>query len=172
MSVNNQPNMWIQASQQPNQQLPPQPPGFAPNFGVFPPQGPNWNQPVAPMQPPQQPNSSNQMAGSNWRFVNSPDEVLPVEVPMNGAIGIFVNNNLSEIYLKRWNKQGGIDTITYHIEQPEPTITITEQRETFPEFTQIMTRMDEMMDLLSSINQTSGNSNKRTSTKKEVTSNE
>lgn len=156
--MNNRPNIWLQQGGQVSQ---PSVPTFAPNYGMFPaPTQPfNWNQPVLnSQQNVQQPvtqNSNMNATGSNWRFVNNPDEVLPAEVPMNGAFGVFVANDLSHIYLKYWNKQGGIDTAVYSFEKPEPEISVKEVRETFPEFNQIMTRLDDLFALLSNPQPTS-----------------
>lgn len=155
----NQPNIWVQ---QPPQM--PQPSTFTPN----------WNQPVIPPSLQQQPQNPNAV-GMNWRFVNSPDEVLPAEIPMNGAIGVFVASDLSAVYLKQWNRQGGIDTVVYQVQKPELPVDITKQRETSPEFQQIMVRMDEMMDLLDTMRQPQPSSNtsaKKTSQKKEVETND
>ena len=48
------------------------------------------------------------------RMINAIEEIRADEIPMDGSIGIFVKNNMSELYAKSWNSiTGGIDTIKY-----------------------------------------------------------
>ena len=167
--MDNQTGLWAQ-----QRGIPVQQPFIPNNYGMGSPQTQvtptmPWNTPIMQPSLPNQPNVINS-GGTNWRFVNGPDDVLPVEIPMNGAIGVFVDNNLSYVYLKKWNKQGGIDTDVYALVPKEPIINVEKEREVSPEFTQIMSRMDEIMEILQP--QSSGNSSTKKIPKKEVTSNE
>ena len=48
------------------------------------------------------------------RMVNSQNDIRVEEIPMDGTVGIFPANNMSEIYAKSWNsKTGSIDTVIY-----------------------------------------------------------
>lgn len=53
------------------------------------------------------------------KMVVKEDEITPREVPMDGTIGFFPSQDLSCIYAKAWNKQGGITTVRYVPEQPQ-----------------------------------------------------
>lgn len=46
-------------------------------------------------------------------IVSNLDEIKPGEIPMDGGIGMFILNDLSEICIKRWNSDGKIDTRKY-----------------------------------------------------------
>lgn len=51
------------------------------------------------------------------RLVNSVDEITPQEVPMDGSVSLFPQNDYSAIYAKTWTKDGTIATVKY---VPEP----------------------------------------------------
>lgn len=51
------------------------------------------------------------------RMVDSPADIRPNEVPMDGAPGIFPLNDFSGIVMKSWNSDGTISTVVY---QPVP----------------------------------------------------
>lgn len=55
----------------------------------------------------------------NGRMVNSIEEITANDVPMNVPYSIFPKNDLSQIYIKSWNANGTIQTITYAPIQPE-----------------------------------------------------
>ena len=52
------------------------------------------------------------------RMVNGVDEITPQEVPMDGSVGLFPQNDYSCIYAKQWTKDGNIQTVRYVPEQP------------------------------------------------------
>lgn len=88
------------------------------NAGTMIPQTPNWNMPtgqVAYYPQPQQTSRPTQSitSGMPGRVVNSQDEIMPQEVPMNGMVSIFPKADFSEIYAKCWNSNGTIDTKVY-----------------------------------------------------------
>lgn len=47
------------------------------------------------------------------RMINSSEEIMPNEVPMDGSVGLFYKNDLSCIYSKSWNSDGTIRTIKF-----------------------------------------------------------
>lgn len=51
------------------------------------------------------------------RVINNINEVSPQEVPPDGSLAIFVMNDFSAVYTKRWTKDGTIDTKPYVLEQ-------------------------------------------------------
>lgn len=63
----------------------------------------------------QQPQQQVQRIASPYcRMINSVEEIRADEIPMDGSVGIFVKNNMNELYAKSWNSiTGGIDTIRY-----------------------------------------------------------
>lgn len=47
------------------------------------------------------------------RIIQQLNEITPQEVPMDGSVSLFPQNDYSCIYAKAWNSQGGIDTVKY-----------------------------------------------------------
>lgn len=53
------------------------------------------------------------------RLVASADEIMPQEVPMDGSVSLFPQNDYSCIYAKTWTKEGTIATVRFIPEQPQ-----------------------------------------------------
>lgn len=51
------------------------------------------------------------------RFIESPDQITPREVPMDGSIAYFPTKDLQTIFAKMWNQNGTIDTAVYVLQQ-------------------------------------------------------
>ena len=47
------------------------------------------------------------------------EEILPQEVPMDGSVSLFPQNDYSCIYAKTWTKEGTIATMKFVPEQPQ-----------------------------------------------------
>lgn len=47
------------------------------------------------------------------RMITRPEEITVNEIPMDGNVALFPKNDLSEIYLKRWNGNGSITTLKF-----------------------------------------------------------
>lgn len=47
------------------------------------------------------------------RYINHIEEVMPREVPMDGRAALFPTQNLEEIFLKAWDRNGTIKTFHY-----------------------------------------------------------
>lgn len=73
----------------------------------------NQSQPVAPSA--QQDNSR----APSVRIVKSPDEIRPDEIPTNGDIGLFVQEDLNVIYGKRWTNNGVVDNLRFVLEKDD-----------------------------------------------------
>lgn len=58
--------------------------------------------------------------GLQGRMVAQVEEITPQEVPMDGSVGLFPQNDYSCIYAKQWTKDGNIQTVRYVPEQPTP----------------------------------------------------
>lgn len=59
---------------------------------------------------------------SSVRVVKSPDEIKPNEIPSDGSISLFVNDDLGIIYGKRWTNNGTVDNmrfVKYDAEEPQ-----------------------------------------------------
>lgn len=52
-------------------------------------------------------------------IISDPKEIKPGDVPMDGSIGMFIQNDLSAIYVKQWNSEGAINTKKYIIDPSE-----------------------------------------------------
>lgn len=61
--------------------------------------------------------------GLQGRFVTNGEEITPQEVPMDGSVGLFPQNDYSCIYAKQWTKDGNIQTVRYVPEQVTPVQT-------------------------------------------------
>lgn len=58
------------------------------------------------------------------KFVSSVSEIKPNDVPMDGSMGIFPQQDGSCIYARAWGNDGTISTVRYVPEtQPEPVDT-------------------------------------------------
>lgn len=58
--------------------------------------------------------------GLQGRMIAQVEEITPQEVPMDGSVGLFPQNDYSCIYAKQWTKDGNIQTVRYVPEQPTP----------------------------------------------------
>lgn len=59
------------------------------------------------------------------RLVANADEITPQEVPMDGSVSLFPQQDYSCIYAKTWTKEGTIATMKFVPEQPQAA---TEQK--------------------------------------------
>lgn len=82
------------------------------------------------------------------RMINSIEEVMPNEVPMDGNISLFVKNDYSSIYAKAWNSDGTITTVRFVRED-------NSERKDEP-FAKIMERLDNIEKSINK-NQNRGN---------------
>lgn len=53
------------------------------------------------------------------RLVANADEITPQEVPMDGSVSLFPQNDYSCIYAKTWTKEGTIATVKFVPENPQ-----------------------------------------------------
>lgn len=108
---------------------------------------------VEQMQMYQQPMQQQQMIRRNnspyCRMINAIEEIRADEIPMDGSIGIFVKNNMSELYAKSWNSMtGGIDTIKYIPAIDDKEIKEDTQSDLKKEFENFKNKMLERFDKL------------------------
>lgn len=83
------------------------------------------------------------------RLVNNLDEITPQEVPMDGSVSLFPQQDYSAIYAKTWTKDGTIATVKFVPEQPqmEPQKSPLEER-----LDRIDQRFDKLEKMLSNRN--------------------
>ena len=87
------------------------------------------------------------------RLISALEEVVPNEVPMDGSVGVFPMKDFSTIYLKAWNSDGTIKTLTY----------VPKTEEQIPVITN-----DQIMDRLEKIEKLLDNRNRQLNQKKEL----
>lgn len=135
----------------------PQPYTFQPNPQPFQPQQPGFGQnsafqqPAQPMQPqmPQMPTQTFVPQGQNrssftGRYVNSIDEVVLSEIPMDGTPAIFPTKDAQAIYLKVWNQNGNLLTARYVLDPVQPD----QQTPTQPPMDDILERLNKLESAL------------------------
>ena len=100
------------------------------------------------------------------RLVNNLDEITPQEVPMDGSVSLFPQNDYSAIYAKTWTKDGTIATVKFIPEQPqmEPQKSPLEER-----LDHIDQRFDKLEKMLSNRNKSKKPYNKINQAKEEQT---
>ena len=76
------------------------------------------------------------------RSVISADEITPQEVPMDGSVSLFPQQDYSCIYAKTWTKEGTIATLKFVPEQPQAA---TEQKSPLEER---LDRIDQRLEAL------------------------
>lgn len=83
------------------------------------------------------------------RVINNSDEITPQEVPMDGSVSLFPQQDYSCIYAKTWTKEGTIATMKFVPEQPqmEPQKSPIEER-----LDKIDQRFDRLEKMLSNRN--------------------
>ena len=123
--------------------------GFTPMPGTsYAPQNGNYVTQSQTYQNPyvQQPSRFQSIPG---RLVNNLDEITPQEVPMDGSVSLFPQNDYSAIYAKTWTKDGTIATVKFVPEQPqmEPQKSPLEER-----LDRIDQRFDKLEKMLSNRN--------------------
>lgn len=111
-----------------------------------------------------------QPQGLAGRFVDDVSTVTANEVALDGSPSVFVKKDLSEVYLKRWNQNGLIDTVVYKIQAEDPLIQLNKE-ETTPSIEDTLNKLFEpFQQRLSSIEDKLNKALavKKPSTKKEV----
>lgn len=111
-------------------------------------------------------NQPNRFQSIPGRLVNNLDEITPQEVPMDGSVSLFPQNDYSAIYAKTWTKDGTIATVKFVPEQPqmEPQKSPLEER-----LDRIDQRFDKLEKMLSNRNKPKKPYNKPHQVKEEQT---
>lgn len=52
-----------------------------------------------------------------FKFINSPDDIVPGDVPMDGSMAFFVMNDNSGIFGKCWDQSGRLQTVRFSREE-------------------------------------------------------
>lgn len=99
----------------------------------------NTNSYMQQMNSPQQ----RSIGLSSGRMIQTEEEIIPNEIPMDGNLGVFVQNDLKQIFLKTWGGDGVIRTNRYVlVDENAPA-----KDETSP-FDLIMKRLDDIENFL------------------------
>lgn len=119
--------------------------GFTPMPGTsYAPQNGNYVTQSQTYQNPyiQQPSRFHSIPG---RLVNNLDEITPQEVPMDGSVSLFPQNDYSAIYAKTWAKDGTIATVKFIPEQPQITPQKSPIEERLDKIDQRFDRLEKML---------------------------
>lgn len=106
-----------------------------------------------------------QQRGLNGMIVQSIDNITADSVPMDGSIAVFPKQDLSEIYVKNWNADGTIRTLTFKpVLQDESKETAETDisailDEKFSELTNKLNRLENSINKLKSRNYRKENDN-------------
>lgn len=101
------------------------------------------------------------------RQVANADEITPQEVPMDGSVSLFPQQDYSCIYAKTWTKEGTIATLKFVPEQPQAA---TEQKSPLEErLDRIDQRFDKLEKMLSNRSKSRKPYNKINQVKEEQT---
>lgn len=82
--------------------------------------GQNKSQPIQNQNEQQPLTPQNQQTNnvvSSIRVVKSSDDIKPNEIPANGDISLFLQDDLSVIYGKRWVNDGSVDNMRFVLEK-------------------------------------------------------
>lgn len=142
----------------------PQSYGYSP-YANMPPRFAPTVQPIQAPQPVQQP-VMQQPAGLSGRFVQSAEQVVANDVPMDGSVAVFPKQDMSEIYAKQWNSDGTIQTVVYRPVTTEQPKAADPAQDKF-NYDAIMGRLDELSGKIDQIGK-SMTGTRTVSRKKEV----
>lgn len=56
------------------------------------------------------------------RVITSPDDIKVDQIPMNDKISLFIQDDMSIIYGKRWTNNGTIENLRFVLEKPEQEV--------------------------------------------------
>ena len=87
-------------------------------------------------------NHNNRFQSIPGRLVNNLDEITPQEVPMDGSVSLFPQNDYSAIYAKTWTKDGTIATVKY---VPQHSMSYNEYRKAKRHYTETKSPSDKQM---------------------------
>lgn len=98
------------------------------------------------LQQPQQ-----QAVYLNGRMVDSVDNIVASDVPMDGTFAIFPKRDMSEVFLKYWTGEGKIATIVFRpVTETHPSVLSYDQQKTqFDEFIASIGGISDKVDNLS-----------------------
>ena len=133
--------------------------GYPTNYQPYYNSYPNYNQ---NMQPTQQATPTLQSMTQNvapvvGRWVDSPSEIAPRDIPMDGTIAIFPSRREDKIYAKAWGADGSITTMTF-----EPVKEDRQPEKSIGEFDQIMEKLSKIEESLKSNTSTAKRMSKET----------
>lgn len=110
---------------------------------------PQFQQPM--MQPQQQmPVQGMPQRMINGRMISDTKEIIPNEIPMDGSVTLFMLDDKSKIFSKRWNENGVVENEVYERVLAEDSMNTTncEEKTNYGAFdkltSMILARIDEL----------------------------
>lgn len=94
------------------------------------------------------------------KVVQTLEAITANDVPMDGSVAFFPKQDLSEIYIKSWNADGTIRTMTF--KPVTENVDITSGAKTEENINGIMERFDSIENKLSEIEQVLGSTSAKT----------
>ena len=106
---------------------------------------------LSQLQMMQQNMQPQQFTGLNGRVVDSVDNIMASDVPMDGNFAIFPKRDMSEISVKYWTGEGKIATIVFKpISEPSAGISsMAAEKLGFDEFLAVLETLNSKVDTLS-----------------------
>lgn len=104
---------------------------------------PQNNQNNQPVQQPQQTESMDPAV----RIIKSPDEIKADEIPMNGSLRLFLQEDMKVIHGKHWTNNGVIENIRFVREdEPEKEVKNPVVTDSFIDMNDLVMRISQMVD--------------------------
>ena len=94
---------------------------------------------------PHQNQQLNRFQSIPGRLVSNLDEITPQEVPMDGSVSLFPQQDYSAIYAKTWTKDGTIATVKFVPEQPQAAPQKSPIEERLDKIDQRFDRLEKML---------------------------
>lgn len=117
-------------------------------------------QPMQMEQPQMQPQQMPQVKPLTGKVVQTLEAITANDVPMDGSVAFFPKQDLSEIYIKSWNADGTIRTMTF--KPVTENVYITSDTKNEENINGIMERFDSIENKLSEIEQVLGSTSAKT----------
>lgn len=121
--------------------------GYGPNYAPYNPMQPTYPAPnnnyTQQQGPTLQSMNQNQVTPVFGRWIDSPSEIAPKDVPMDGTIALFPSRKGDRIYAKAWDSNGAIATIEF---QPVQSDQSTPPQTEYSAIMEKLTRIEERLN--------------------------
>ena len=120
--------------------------GYNPNYGAYNPMPPAYtamNNGYQQQGPTLQSMNQSQITPVFGKWIDSPNEITPKDVPMDGTIALFPSRKGDVIYAKAWDANGAIATIEF---QPVKSEQSEAQPSEYGAIMEKLTRIEERLN--------------------------